>query len=163
MQIRPLEINVDLEKVTEFYRASPDYWQTAEGSPPGPDKARAFFFDGPPGCNVDESHRLGLFIDDRLSGLAELSFGFPNPGDAYLGFMILGPWARNAGIGKVLLAHIERLARQSGADKLYLAVMTINARGRAFWEREGFSATGKKGVSVGGENQQELHRLVKQL
>lgn len=39
------------------------------------------------------------FLDDRLSGLAELSFGFPKIGDPYLGFMMLGPWPQNSRIG----------------------------------------------------------------
>ena len=163
MQIRLLSIDSDLDKVIGFYREAPDYWQMAEANPPGAEKAKAFFSDCPPNCNQDESHRLGLFIDDRLSGLAELSFGFPNAGDAYLGLMILGPWARNAGIGPAFLAHVERLAKQTGAEKLFLAVMTINSRAHAFWEREGFCATGKSGVSIVGTNRQELHRLVKRL
>ena len=49
-----------------------------------------------------------------------------------------GPWAQNSGIGIKFLEHVERLARQAGAQKLFLAVLSINPKGRAFWEREGF-------------------------
>lgn len=163
MLIRLLDIHSDLDKVAGFYRAAPDYWQRAEGHPPGREKAMQFFLDVPPNCNADETQRLGLFFDERLSGLADVSFGYPDVGDAYLGLMILGPWARNAGTGALFLRHIEGLARAADARKLYLAVKTINARGRAFWEREGFSATGLSGFSVVGEARQELHRLVKPL
>ena len=98
-----------------------------------------------------------------MAGLAELSFGFPTPSDAYLGFMMFAPSARGAGLGRALLAHIEGLARAAGAESLYLAVLGVNPRGRAFWEREGFTATGVS-AAVGSSNpRDEVHRLVKAL
>jgi ribosomal protein S18 acetylase RimI-like enzyme len=80
--------------------------------------------------------------DQRLSGVAELSFGFPEPTDAYLGLMLLGPWAQGVGHGCAFLAHAETLARARGAATLYLAVLDANPRGRAFWTRQGFRPTG---------------------
>ena len=128
--------------VAQFYREAPDYWLLAEGVLEADRRAEEFFTDAPPGCDPGDSDRLGLFIGDRLSGVAELSFGFPKPGDAFLGLMILGPWARGAGHGRAFLAEVERLARLRACPRLYLAVIEVNPRGRAFWEREGFRATG---------------------
>lgn len=161
--IRNLDVVSDLSKVEAFYAAAPDYWEAAEGSPPGFEKAKEFFEDIPPNSDPKQVHRLGLFSREQLSGIADLFFGFPERGDAYIGLMMLGPWARNQGTGKSFLSHVEGLARTGGAKNLYLAVMTINPKGRAFWEREGFTATGLSGVSVVGNSQQELHRLVKPL
>ena len=157
--VRALDPVDDLDLVRGFYAEAPDYWLMAEGQAPDDSKIRGFFTDGPPGCDPAQSYRLGLFPDGRLSGLAELSFGFPEPGDAYLGLMILGPWAQGAGHGPAFLADIEALARARGAPALYLAVFEANLGGRAFWEREGFAATG-----VSGRNDRHvLHRLVKHL
>ncbi|WP_037316252.1 GNAT family N-acetyltransferase [Ruegeria halocynthiae] len=163
MLIRPLDMASDLNRVVEFYVDAPDYWEIAEGSRPGLEKAKEFFKDLPPDCDPKDARRLGLFLGERLSGIADLFFGFPEAGDAYIGLMMLGPWARNQGMGKSFLSQVEGLARAGEAKCLYLAVMTINSKGRAFWEREGFSATGLSGMSVVGDNQQELHRLVKSL
>lgn len=157
--IRPLDPSSDLERIVTFYSEAPDYWLMADGCAPGRQKAMTFFTDGPPGCDADASYRLGLFLGGRLSGLAELSFGFPEAGDAYLGFMMLGPWARGFGHGRVFLSHVEKLALGAQASQLFLAVLEANPRGRAFWEREGFVATGVSGVSEG----HALHRLVKSL
>jgi len=74
--------------------------------------------------------------------VAELSYGFPDPSDAYLGLMLLGPWAQGKGHGRSFLAHVEALARKRHAARLFLAVLDVNPRGRAFWEREGFTYTG---------------------
>ncbi|MBQ2261562.1 MAG: GNAT family N-acetyltransferase [Loktanella sp.] len=160
MHIRDLHPQADLLAVHEFYRAAPDYWIMADGTAPDLDKARAFFTDGPPGCDPATSHRLGLFLDDRLSGLAELSFGFPAEEDAYLGLMMLGPWARNAGWGAQFLAHVTDLARQAGATELYLAVLDVNKAARRFWERHGFHTTGINGKTGAGHH---LTRLTKPL
>jgi GNAT superfamily N-acetyltransferase len=135
--------------VATFYRDAPDYWLLAEGGSDPDRQAREFFTDAPPGCDPVQSHHLGFFLNDRLSGVAELSFGFPEPADAYLGLMLFGPWAQGRGFGKVFLAHAETLARNRGAGTLYLAVLDVNPCGRAFWLREGFTPTGLRGQDPG--------------
>lgn len=130
--------------VAQFYREAPDYWLLAEGRCDPQAKASDFFTDAPPNCDPAQSDRLGLFVAQRLSGVAEISYGFPEPNDAYLGLMLLGPWAQGAGHGRAFLAHAEALARKRHAARLFLAVLDANPRGRAFWEREGFKPSGKR-------------------
>lgn len=161
MLIRPLDPAADLAAVTAAFAEAADYWTLADRRPPDAAKAAAFFTDGPPGCDPARSHRLGLFVADRLVGVAELSFGFPASGDAYLGAMILSPALRGQGHGRALLAHVEHLARAAGAGHLYLAVLQDNPRGRAFWRREGFQPTGLSRHDA--ETDHVLHRLVKPL
>ena len=159
--IRPLDPAIDLPLVAGFYTEAPDYWMFAEGHAPDAAKAASFFTDAPPGCDPARSHRLGLLHDNCLSGLAELSFGFPAPGDAYLGLMILAPRLQGRGHGARFLAHVEALARAAHAPRLYLAVIDANTRAHAFWEREGFRATGLSGHDA--DTGHTLHRLVKPL
>ena len=161
--IRPLDPEQDLSAVAAFYEAAPDYFLMADGKAPDAAKARAFFFDGPPGCDPAVSHRLGLFLGPRLSGLAELSFGFPEPGAAYLGLMLLGPWARGQGHGAAFLSEVESRARTAGSPALFLAVLAANPRGRAFWEREGFIPTGHTGSYTAGATTHHLARMSKRL
>ncbi|AXI45445.1 GNAT family N-acetyltransferase [Sulfitobacter sp. SK012] len=153
----------DLAAVAAFYADAPDYWVLADGVPPGPQKAAEFFTDTPPNCDPAESHHLGLFLEGRLSGLAELSFGFPEVGDAYLGLLMLGPWAQGVGHGRVMLNEVETRARSMGAPNLYLAVLAGNPRGRAFWDREGFADTGLGRDTVVGDRAERITRLVKPL
>ena len=104
---------------------------------------------------------LACSSNHRLSGVAEVSYGFPESSDAYLGLMLLGPWAQGGGHGRTFLAHAESLARKRHATRLYLAVLDVNPRGRAFWEREGFRPTGlrRKDATTG----HWIERLVKDL
>ena len=157
--IRPLFHPADRPAVAAFLDEAADYWLLADGAPPGPQAADDFFTDCPPGCDPAASHRLGLFRDGRLSGLAELSFGFPEPADAYLGLMILAPRIRGLGHGARLLAHVERLAREAHSPVLYLGVIEANPRGRAFWERQGFRPTGV----TRQDDRNITHRLAKPL
>lgn len=160
MPIRELSA-AEAPPVAAFYRDAPDYWLLAEGRVEPDRQAAEFFTDAPPNCDPAASHRLGLFLDGRLSGVAEVSYGFPDAMDAYLGLMLLGPWAQGKGHGRDFLAHAESLARKRGAPRLYLAVLDANPRGRAFWLREGFRETGHSGTNAAAGH--VLHRLVKDL
>lgn len=157
--IRSLSPDADHAAVAAFLDEAADYWLLADGEAPGPQATEEFFTQCPPGCDPAASHRLGLYHDGRLSGLAELSFGFPAPGDAYLGLMILAPRLRGQGLGAGFLAHVETLARDAGAPTLYLAVIEANPRGRAFWDRHGFHPTGL----TRQDDRNLIHRLAKPL
>lgn len=153
----------DLPAIADFLARAADYYIMAEGAAPGPTAAQDFFTDCPPGCDPAQSHHLGLFVGETLSGLAELSFGFPDAGAAYLGLMILSPDIRGQGHGPRLLAHVETLARAAHAPALYLGVLQANARGRAFWDRQGFTPTGVSRVDTSNGLNHVIHRLVKPL
>jgi GNAT superfamily N-acetyltransferase len=160
MRIREL-FPSETSLVAQFYREAPEYWLLAEGRCDPAHQAQEFFTDAPPNCDPAESDRLGLFVNQRLSGVAELSYGFPEANDAYLGLMLLGPWVQGAGHGRAFLAHVETLARKRHAPRLYLAVLDANPRGRAFWLREGFTPTGLRRQD--GTTGHWIERLVKPL
>jgi GNAT superfamily N-acetyltransferase len=163
MTIRPLDPQTDRARVEAFFRASAGYIRLERGTDPGPEVTDEFFTDAPPGCDPAQSLRLGLFDGERLIALAEAGFGFPEPGDAFLGLMIVIPAARGTGAGRRFLRHIEAAARARGARALYLAVLDANPRGRAFWEREGFVlALANRPVTLGTKTQ-IAHRMVKGL
>lgn len=161
MQIRSLHPIDDLHAVIDLQTEAQDYWLLADGVCDPVQKAADFFTDCPPNCDPQQSHRLGLFDTVGLIGIAELSFGFPDSHDAYLGLMLLAPRARGQGAGRELLAEVESRARWTKAPKLYLAVLEANPRGRAFWERSGFRATGLSRQDP--DTGHRLHRLAKAL
>jgi GNAT superfamily N-acetyltransferase len=159
--IRTLDPETDLAAVDLLYTQAADYWLLADRQPHDRRKAAAFFTDGPPGCDPARSYRMGIFEGGDLAGVAELSFGFPEACDAYLGLMLLAVQARGKGLGKTLLVHLEELARQRGAKRIFLAVLKDNPKGRAFWQREGFASTGL--IRVDDETGHRLARFSKDL
>lgn len=163
MLIRPLDPQSDTETLRGFFEAAADYIALERGAAPGPELIAEFFTDAPPGCDPAASARLGMIAEGRLLGVAEMGFGYPLPGDAYLGLMLLAPGARGAGHGRQFLRHLEALARDRGKDRMALAVLEVNPRARAFWEREGFTLDlANREVTLGGVKQ-IAHRLVKAL
>lgn len=161
MTIRPLDPRTDLASVLALYTAAQDFWLLTDRKLPDLQKAADFFTDTPPNCDPSQSCRLGLFAGGRLIGVAELSFGFPEPQDAYLGLMVFAPDARGIGLGQTLLAHVETLARARGCPSLFLAVLEENPKARAFWERHGFRPTGV--TRDDPDTGHRIHRLVKPL
>jgi GNAT superfamily N-acetyltransferase len=137
--IRPLDPVTDRAAVEDLFLRSSDYVCIERGQDPTPALTDEFFTDTVPGGTLADALKLGLFTGDGLQGIADTGFGFPEPGDAYLGLMQLASDARSHGLGSAFLAHIEAAARARGASRLYLAVLHVNPRGRAFWERHGFT------------------------
>ena len=160
LAIRRLDPVADRAAVAAMLAEAADYYDLWLGHAPGAAEVAGVFSAGPPGCDAARSYRLGLF-DGGLVGVAELSFGFPDAMDAYLGLMILSPMARGRGYGAQFLGHIEGLARARDATGLYLGVLDRNPRGRAFWERMGFRATGV--TRVAADHGPVVHRLGKVL
>lgn len=161
MDIRELDPVKDRAAVESLLTEAQDYYHLWKGMAPGEEEIDDFLAGGPPNYDVQRSHRLGLYLDGRLSGVAELSFGFPEAGNAYLGLMILAPRARSSGNGQAFLAHVEALAKAGQSPMLYLAVLEKNHRGRAFWDRMGFVPTGIMRETVENGIPHRVYRLVK--
>jgi GNAT superfamily N-acetyltransferase len=139
--IRRLDPAADRDAVTDLFRRSADYVRLERGEDPGAALADEFFADAVPGATAADTIKLGLCDaadPTRMLGVVDLGFGYPEPGDAYLGLLLLDAAARGDGLGRFVLRHVEDLARTRGAPRLYIAVLHENPRGRAFWLREGF-------------------------
>lgn len=161
MPIRPLDPVTDRPAVAALLTEAQDYCHLWLGHAPDASQVDKVYTAGPPGCDAAQSFRLGLWLDATLSGVAELSFGYPGAQDAYLGLMILAPRARGQGQGAAFYAHVENLARQRGCPRIFLAVLEANPRGRAFWEAQGFAPTGVSRDDA--ETGHRIHRRVKVL
>lgn len=126
-------------------------------------QARDFFTDAPPGIDPAISLRLGLFDTGHLIGKVDVAFGYPLPTDAYIGLMVFAPAARGAGHGARLLREVEARARHRGATRLLIAALEANAKGRAFWQREGFVPEQVFPDRAYGQRRHNVHRMVKPL
>lgn len=161
--IRDLDPLADRAAVEALFLAAADYIALETGLPVDGTQADDFFADAPPGIDPATSLRLGLFGPAGLEGLAEVAFGYPAAGDAYIGLMLFAASARGTGGGACLLRGIESRARQRGATRLLLAVLEANPKGRAFWRREGFAVEQSFPVAEMGLRRHIRHRMMKAL
>ncbi len=161
--IRPLDPVADRNAVDDLFHRSADYVRLERGQDPTPALSDEFFTDTVPGGSLADALKLGLFAGPVLQGIADTGFGFPEPRDAYLGLMQFASDARGRGLGQILLTHIENVARARAAPRLFIAVLHANPRGRAFWERHGFTlALADRSVTLGLRTHL-ADRMVKQL
>lgn len=98
-----------------------------------------------------------------LAAIANMSFGFPETGDAYIGLMLIAPEFRNRGIGPRLLSHLFSAARARSATRMLLAVLDANPRGHAFWLRMGFADTAHRVNRQFGDQTHGLVRMMRPL
>ena len=158
--VRRLDPAADLGLGRAFVPRVADYLRLETGAAPKNGLAEEFFAETPPGGRVDDLAHLGLFEGADLVGVAAMSFGYPEAGDAYLGLLLIDGRRRGRGLGPVLLNAVLDKVRGRGAVRLYLGVLEANPRGRAFWEREGFRhVLTKTGVAF-GDRRHDVHRMV---
>jgi GNAT superfamily N-acetyltransferase len=139
MLIRTLSRQVDRAQVSDLFARAADYVLLESGLPPAPDAADDFFTETPPGKTAADCLHLGIFDGDRLDAMAAVSFGYPDPQDAYIGLLIVDAAHRRRGLGRSLADHVIAACLDRGARRLLIAVLDANPQGRAFWAHLGFA------------------------
>lgn len=130
--------NEDLGAIQWVLEASTDFAMLVEGSPPPPDEARRLVESLPPGSvPYDKAVMLVQCAGVNL-GVLDIVRDWPRPGTWMLGLLVLVPAARGMGIGRRIVAAVDRWVAESGGERIRISVAPANLRGLAFWRREGF-------------------------
>lgn len=94
---------------------------------------------------------IGAFCDDRLVGMITVLHG-PNP---HIGAVIAStesffvmPEERKTGIGLVLLAHAEQVAREKGAQAIFVCAKTGTKLAKLMRLKQGYQLTGEVSCRV---------------
>ena len=85
---------------------------------------------------------------DRALGYAAL-VPEPTNGQGQLSKIYVLPAEGRAGIGGLLLAHVEQRCRELNLNRLWLTVNRHNAVALAFYRRHGFSEAGRQVTDIG--------------
>lgn len=138
LAFRPLDPVADVAPVLDLMQRAADYVRLEDGT--GPDAARAagFLTALVPGGSAADAVKLGIMRATRMIGIVDMGFGYPLETDAYIGLLLLDPAVRGQGVGQAARAHLEAVARNRGAARMLVAVLTANVPGQAFWQAQGF-------------------------
>jgi GNAT superfamily N-acetyltransferase len=129
----------DTAALQALCEACADYHVLVEGRPARPDEARHLMAELPPGKTLTDKFFFGLFTPrPRLCGALDLLRDYHEPGEWYLGLLLLEPGARGQGLGERVLRAAEDWVRAQGARRMLLAVAEQNGGGLRFWERQGY-------------------------
>lgn len=87
-----------------------------------------------------ETMVLVASVDGRLSGFAIMKF---RDEESHLFLLAVAPKAQRAGIGRALLAWLEKSCRTAGMRHIRVEVRAGNLQARKFYERFGFRFIGQ--------------------
>lgn len=115
------------------------------------------------GLQVPGRNSLLLFDDDKLLGTA--SYGEARMDDmkgyGEIVSIYLLPEAIHKGYGKKLMQSVIAELKKSGFSKIYLWVLEDNSRARRFYERFGFTLSGRKRTDIfAGKELKELQYII---
>jgi ribosomal protein S18 acetylase RimI-like enzyme len=128
----------DAPAILDLYNRCSDYFLLQDGEPAAASDADELFDDVPPSKQPEDQHVLGYCSERRLDAVAALLTDHPDPGDWYVGLLLLDPHQRGRGLGRELYADIERWSADRGAKRMMLAVLKENAQAQRFWRSLGF-------------------------
>ncbi len=119
-----------------------DFFLLIDGEPPAPAAAHDLFSDLPPGKSPADKSVIGLWNDaGSLIGVIDMVRGYPEPGEWFVGLLLLHPAERGRGLGESIYRAFEAWATSEGAASIGLAVVEGNTRACQFWTRLGFQET----------------------
>lgn len=112
------------------------------GYPTGPSDALSTLLQLPEGLPEQAKTVLGLWLGDRLVGVADVLRGHPDERTATLGLLLVAPDVRRRGLGRRL--HDAVLARAVGAaERVRIGVVDTNAADSTpFFARLGYEPEG---------------------
>jgi RimJ/RimL family protein N-acetyltransferase len=134
----------EMAELQQVFESSATYVHRATGLPPGPADAQSTYSILPEGKAYDDKFVFGIFVDARMVGCADLIRGYPDPGAAHLGLLLIAEEFQRQGIGAEACRQIEREIRGWGTcSRIRLGIVGTNYHVLPFWRRLGFVKTGE--------------------
>ena len=114
------------------------------GHSPEPDSAAQLLVDRPEGKGLEDKFLFGLYppTGEAMAGVLEVIRDFPEQGEWFIGFLMLDPAHRDAGVGSRFVEALEGWVRGQSATGLRLIVQEQNPGALRFWQRRGYVVTG---------------------
>jgi GNAT superfamily N-acetyltransferase len=119
-----------------------DFEILMRGAPPTAEAAHELLEACPAGHPIEKKLVFGLERDDELVGALDVLRDYPQPGDWYLGLLLLEPQSRSGGLGERVVANLRSWIAGQGGRAIRLAVRDVNEDGARFWMRVGFQPVG---------------------
>ena len=128
--IRLVEPNDEAE-IQSLFESDPEYFEIAQGAPPGPAGAQSLITALPEGKDYGDKFVYTVFdCHGALAAAIDLIRGYPQNGFWFLGLLFVAPWTRNIGLGTRILDTICAHVKQQGGHALRLSVVRGNVRAR---------------------------------
>ena len=134
----------NIAMVHRLLGSSLHYSMVISGSPPSAEDAAAVFSSCPPTVSRRDKHVYAISTGEEIIGIADVLNGYPSPGVAFIGLLLISGSFQRRGFGRSSLERIIELAIAWGCTRLRLAVVEANGHAAGFWLRSGFTDTGTR-------------------
>ena len=126
------------------FEASPAYFESVTGSPPGSAEAQSTFSALPPGKDYDDKFVWGLYSGDAMIGCADVIRGYPVRESAVIGLLLLAEDWQHRGLGRAFATLVEqRIASWPEITRFRIGVVASNPGAVVFWRKLGYRETGE--------------------
>lgn len=151
--LRPLSL-ADAEAVQALLDSSPAYIRRTSGHEAQPDDGRALLTALPPGVDPAAKTVHGLHDETgALLGIMDVLTGWPEPGAAHIGLLLIREDRAGEGLGRALHDAVTALlAIDRSLVRLRAGIVATNADvAEPFWRRLGYRPTGEQRPFADGE------------
>lgn len=132
--------------ISELYRlcvGNPRYYAYLKCEP-APETLKGELTALPQGKSLEDKYFVGIYEGDRMIAILDLITGYPDERTAFIGWFMVDGGLHGQGIGTKLVGELLGYLRGKGFSSVRLGCIMENIEGRRFWEKQGFSYTGKQ-------------------
>jgi ribosomal protein S18 acetylase RimI-like enzyme len=135
----------DAAELQALYERCSDYHELEDGGPTRPTAGAETLAAGPPGTDPADKFSLGVYADGgAMVAFLDVIRDYPEPGEWWIGLLMLDPAARSGGLGGRICEEAARWIAAEGGRALHLDVLEQNPRAERFWRRHGFEEVRRK-------------------
>jgi ribosomal protein S18 acetylase RimI-like enzyme len=154
----------DIPRLQRLLERCVDYFELVGGEAPGPQEAAEMLVDRPPGRPVDSGMAIGLIsADGALCGVISAARDYPQPGEWWIGLILVDPARRSQGLGAAACRGFEEFAARGGARQVGIGVVQANQKALHFWKRLGYEQVERRPPQRYGQRDHVVLVLKKQL
>ncbi len=129
----------DLFEIHDLRSRAADFFTETGDPPPTPESLQADLDDLPDGYSRADEVMYRAYLDDRLTGYAEVLRGFAHERQWIIGILLVDPALRGRAVGRAVVEAVADDARAAGMESVAVGVISTRERSLAFWVREGFT------------------------
>jgi len=138
-----LLVEEDIPKLFRLCVSNPQYY-TYLKCEPTVDTLKGELTALPPRKTLEDKYVVGFYSGERMIAILDLITGYPEEKMAFIGWFMVDGALHGQGIGTGLIGSLFDWLRENGYVSVRLGCIVENAEGRRFWEKHGFSYTGKQ-------------------
>lgn len=148
----------DISDVYRLCRTNAKYYEYM-GTVPTRESLTEIISQVPDGAGKKDKFFVGFYDHEKLFAVMDLITGYPEGDDAFIGWFMVDAELQGQGIGSQIFADVRACMKAQGYDYLSLGCVRANEEAIAFWQGQGFEATGE----VYSEDGYEVIRLARSI